>query len=80
VQPNFLIVKTDGKIFSALLNTVWAVRYACFILSFRAGDLIAHRKTKVVLYRMFHEKSSMCWEVIVSVILGKIFILICIKF
>jgi hypothetical protein len=44
------------NIFSALLKTVWDVRYACFMFSFRVGDFIARSKTKVVLYRLFHEK------------------------
>jgi hypothetical protein len=79
VQPNLLIVKTDGNIFSAFLKTVWTVGYACFMLSFCAGDLIAYSKTKVALYRMFHEKRSMCWEVI-SVIVRKKIVLTCIKF
>ena len=68
MQANLLIVKTDWNIFSAFLKRVWAVGYACFMLSFRAGDLIVYSKTKVVLYRMFHEKTSMCWEVISSAI------------
>jgi hypothetical protein len=80
MQRNFLIVKTDGNIFIVLLKTVWAVRYAGFMLSFRAGDLIAHSKTKVVFYRVIHEKASMCWKVIVSVIVRKKIILTCLKF
>jgi hypothetical protein len=70
VQSNLLIENTDGKIFIALRNTVWTVRYACFILSFRVGDLIAHCKTKVVLYRLFHEKRPLCLDVIISIIVG----------
>jgi len=80
MQPNFLIVKTDGNIFFALLKTVWAVRYACFMLSFRSGNLIAPSKNKVIFYRVIHEKRSMCWKVIVSVIVRKKFILACLKF
>jgi len=80
VQPNSVIVKRDGNIFSVLLKTDWNVRYACFLLVFRAGDLVAHSKTKVVLYRMFLDERSMCWKVTVSVIVRKKFILTRIKF